>query len=118
MHRLDDVAAHAEVAQSAFGREPDHPLAGAGRGRQTHGFQMLEAANHEAADFRVRGTWLRRAEIDGARLISGDADFGVEPCPSFGADIALKGRADSCSGFGPSSIETSSSARARRPRLM
>ena len=94
VHRFDDVTAHAEVAQGAFGLEPDHPLAGASRGRQTHGFQMLEAANHEAADFRVRGTWMRGAEIDGAGIIRGHADFGVEPGPSFGADIALKGRAD------------------------
>ena len=55
---------------------------------------MLEAADHEAAGFRVGRTWVLGAKIDVPGLVGGHADLGVEPGPALGADIALKRGAD------------------------
>ena len=55
---------------------------------------MLEAADHEPAGLRIGDAGLLGTQIDGAGLVGGHADFGVEPGPALGADFALKRRSD------------------------
>ncbi len=53
VHGLDDVAADSEIAQRAFGSKSDRPLAGLTLEREVHLLEMLEAADHEAAQFGI-----------------------------------------------------------------
>ncbi len=74
--------------------EADHPLAGAGRRGEVHLFEMLETADHQAADFGIAGARIVRAQVDIADLIGCDADFHVQPRPPLGGHFLLKRGAD------------------------
>jgi hypothetical protein len=51
--RADDVAARAQLAQLRLRALGDGPLAGLALGGEAHRFQMLQAADHQAAEARI-----------------------------------------------------------------
>jgi hypothetical protein len=90
VHGLDDVAAHAEVAQVTLGLEADHPFPGRSWCRKTHLLQMLEAANHQAPGLGIGAAGIVGAKIDVAGFVSCQPDFVIEPRPSLCRDFPLQ----------------------------
>ena len=90
VHRLDDVAAHAEIAQLLLCFEPDHPFAGSGRCGEAHLLQMLEPADHEAAHLGIGSARRFGAQIEIADVVRGDADLDIEAGPAFRGDLPLQ----------------------------
>ena len=78
VHGLDDVAAHAEIAQDRFGVRSECPLRGSGGRRKTAPFQVLQAADHQATDVRVVRAGLLRPKVDESRLVGAPSDLAVD----------------------------------------
>jgi hypothetical protein len=85
---------------------------------KAHLLEVLKTANHQAADLRIRAAGILGSKIDIPGLFRRQSDLPVEPRPSFRRDFLSSELRISCSGFGPSSIATNSSARERRPWLL
>jgi hypothetical protein len=83
VHGLDDVATHAEIAQTALGLEADHPFPWCCGCGEAHLLQVLKATDHQAPDLGIRLAGILWAEIDSADLICREPDLPVEPRPSF-----------------------------------
>ncbi|MBR1325888.1 hypothetical protein ABIA00_005655 [Bradyrhizobium ottawaense] len=94
VHGLDDVAAHAEIAQAALGLEPNHPFPRCGGCGEAHLLQMLKATDHQAPDLGIGLAGVLWAKIDRAGLICRQADLPIEPRPSFRRDLPLQRTAD------------------------
>ena len=90
VHRLDDVAAHPEIAQILLRFEADHPFAGSGRCGEAHLLQMLEPADHEAARLGIGSARRFGAQIEIAGVVRGDAYLDIEAGPAFRGDLALE----------------------------
>jgi hypothetical protein len=119
VHGLDDVAAHAEIAQAALGLESDHPLPWCGGCGEAHLLEVLKTADHQAADLRIRAAGILGSKIDIPGLFRRQSLTSRSSRVQRSAETSLSSELRiSCSGFGPSSIATNSSARERRPRLM
>jgi|UPI0003FED9F8 hypothetical protein len=81
VHGLDDVAAHAEIAQAALGLEPNHPFPRCGGCGEAHLLQMLKATDHQAPDLGIGLAGVLWAKIDRAGLICRQPDLPIEPRP-------------------------------------
>ena len=94
VHRLDDVAAHAEVAECPLGFKAYHPFARTGRGGEAHLLQMLDSADDQATAFGIGGAGRLRAQVDVPGLVGGNADLYIEPRPALGGNFLPQGVAD------------------------
>jgi hypothetical protein len=115
VHGLDDVATQTKIAQAAFGIEANHPLnRNSGRGK-AHALQPLPSGNREPGDSgsSTPGLSGRRSMKP---VIRRHPDCNIKAVQRSASRSSAE--RTPCSGLGPSSIETNSSARERRPRLM
>ena len=99
MHRLDDVAADAELAQRAVEAGLQGPAGWADRLGETEAFELRGAAEQQPAQIRILGV-RTGPEIDDAAAVVGDvAQRPVEARPALGLHLALECALDLL--FGP-----------------
>ena len=95
MHRLDDVAAGAKVAQRLLHAGPERPDRGAVAFGKAEPLQRLRPADHQPTEFRIGTVRAGRAQVqDAATLIGSGAQGTIETGPALGTDLGLERSAD------------------------
>ena len=94
VHRLDDVAADPEVAQRLLEARLQRPRGRADLLGEAQPFELLRAAEHQPARFRILVGGAGAQIGDAAVLIRDVAQGPVEAGPALGVDLLLQGGAD------------------------
>ena len=94
VHRLDDVAADAEVAQRRLEAGLQRPSCRADLFGEAEPFELGGAAEHQPAQFGVL-SGAAGAQVDDAAALVGDvAQRAIEAGPALGLDLLLQGGPD------------------------
>ena len=94
MHRLDDVAADAEVAQGRLEAGLQGPLRRTDLLGQTEAFELGGATDHQPAQLGIFAGAAGTQVGDPAALVGDVAERSVETGPAFRPDLVLQSRAD------------------------
>jgi hypothetical protein len=92
------------------------------RQHQRHKLDWLDSLavllRKDSAHLRIGSAWILRPQVEEAGVVGGHPNRDVEARPALGAHLARQRGADLVLRLRPSSSDTSSSARERRPWLM
>src|SRR6185437_5592503 len=90
MHGLDDVAAHAELAQRPVESRFQNPASCAHRVGEAEAFQLGGAAKQQAAELRVLGVWAGPEIDDATAFVRDVAQRAIEAGPTLRLDLPLQ----------------------------
>ncbi len=99
--RADDIAARAQFAQLGLRALRHRPVARLALGGEAHRPQMLQPADHQAAQARIVRAKSFGPQVDHAQFVSGAADCVIQAGPAFGGHLAVERLADLMLGLRP-----------------